>query len=301
MHRFILLIGFLMSLQLLVAQTKKDSIRVVIALDAANDKIERSYGYWEARAALDVKIDMYGFVGGKHLYKTFDMQYDYDEKAWVVILPKGYFELRIESLGFVDIRFPLRLKKDYRTAFDLKVDSTSYTYNNRQKYSYIPSTLNFNSTVMVLFKTGEFADNRAFLMEALALEGLEHLNVLRSHKVRNANAFLITLDIADQTPLNLLLHDKLINKPPVARGYLIGGQVTKAIEIFQENPNVVYANPSFIDDPTQVFLKSAEYPQSDALERKLLILMEENTKTLDKINYIIDKTTPKEPEIEEKE
>ena len=299
MHRFILLIGFLMSLQLLIAQTKKDSIRVVIALDAANDKIERSYGYWEARAALDVKIDMYGFVGGKHLYKTFDMQYDYDENAWVVMLPKGYFELRIESLGFVDIRFPLRLKKDYRTAFDLKVDSTSYTYKNRQKYSYIPSTLNFNSTVMVLFKTGEFADNRAFLMEALALEGLEHLNVLRSHKVRNANAFLITLDIADQTPLNLLLHDKLINKPPVARGYLIGGQVTKAIEIFQENPNVVYANPSFIDDPTQVFLKSAEYPQSDALERKLLILMEENTKTLDKINYIIDKTTPKEPEIEE--
>jgi hypothetical protein len=289
----------LVAFNTLMAQSKKDSIRVVIALAAADDKIERSYGYWQARAALEVKVDMYGYVGGKHLYKTFDMQYDYDENAWVVYLPKGYFELRVESLGFKDIRFPLRLKKDYKSSFDLQVDSTSYTYKNRQKYSYIPGTLNFNSTVLILFKTGEFADNRAFLTEALALEGLEHLNVLRSHKVRNANAFLITLDIADQTPLNILLHDKLVEKPPIERGYKIGGQVTKAIEIFQQNPNVVYANPSFIDDQTQVFLKSAEYPQSDALERKLLILMEENTRTLDKINYIIDKTTPEELETEE--
>lgn len=301
MLRYFSLIILFLSYHLAFAQTKKDSIRVVIALDAADDKIERSYGYWEARAALEVKIDMFGYVGGKHLYKTFDMQYDQNEKAWVVMLPKGYFELRVESLGFTDINYPLRLKKDFKESFALKVDSVSYTYKNRKKYSYIPGTLNFNSTVLVQFREGEFADNRAFLMEALEQEGLEHLMVLRSHKVRNTNAFLITIGVDDLTPLNILLHDKLVNKPRVERGYIIGGHITRAIEIFQDNPNVVYANPSFIEDDSQVFLKSAEYPKSDNLERKLLILMEENTRTLDKINYIIDKTTVKEIESEEME
>ena len=301
MLKLILIVSLSFCFFCCAAQSRKDSIRVVIALDAANDKIERSKGYWEQRAALEVKIDMFGFVGGKgkHLYRTFDMEYDDGENAWVVILPKGYFELRVESLGFTNINYPMRLKKDHREEFMLKVDSTSYTYKNRKKYTYIAGTLNFNSTVLVQFKEGEFADNRTFLLEALALEGLEHLNVLRAHKVRNANAFLITLDIADLTPLNMLLYNKMTHTPKTERGYVIGGNVTRAIEIFQENPNVVYANPSFLDDPSQVFRPSAIYTKSEELERKLLILMEENTRTLDKINYIIDKTTPKKVEEEE--
>ena len=62
---------------------------------------------------------------------------------------------------------------------------------------------------------------------------------------------------------------------------------------FRASENVEYANPSFLNDPKEVFLRSADYTQSEELERKLLRLMEEDPKTLDKINYIIKKTTKK--------
>lgn len=292
MLRWILVCSLMFYLGTAFAQV--DSLRLVIALLADNDKIERSQGYWEAREALDVKLDMYGFVGGKHLAHTFDLKYSEDEDAWVVNVPKGYYDLRIESLGFTNIKFPMRLKEDHREEFRLKLDSVSYTYKNRKRYNYIQGTLNFCETIFVQFREGEFADNRAFLTEALAIEGLEHLNVLRTQKVRHTNAFLVTLDIADRTPLNILLYNKMTNQPEIERGYLIGADVTKAIELFQANSNVLYANPSFLNDPTQEFRTSAKYTQSEQLERKLLRLMEEDAQTLDKINYIIDKTTTPE-------
>ena len=280
---------------------QSDSIRVVISLDAANDKIETAKGYWDARANLDVQLDMYGFIGGKHLAYTFPLAYDQGEDAWVTMAPKGYFELRVNSLGFTDIKYPMRLKEDHREEFKLEVDSVLYTYKNRKRYNYIGGTRRFCATLIVQFKEGDPAENRAFLVEALALEGLEHLNVLRTQKMRHVNTFLVTLDIADQTPLNLILYRKMTRQSPPERGYVIGPSVTKAIELFQANPNVRFANPSFLEDPTQVFEKSVNYPKSEQLERKLLRLMEEDNATLDKINYIIQETTPKETVTEELE
>lgn len=273
---------------------KKDSLRLVIALDAANDKIETSYGYWEARANLDVQMNMYGFTGGvKRLAERYTMKYDAGEDAWVVTLPKGFFELNIKSLGFQDIVFPFRLKKDTREEFQLKRDSISYTYKNRKRYDYIAGTLNFCATIYVQFRDGDPAAQLAFLSEVLAVEGLEHLNILRTQKLRHTNAFLVTLDIADRTPLNMILYRKMTNAVRTERGYLIGDDVTKAIELIQVNNNVLFANPSFLNDPNQTFLASANYTRSEELERKLLGLMEEDNETLRKINYIIDKTTPK--------
>lgn len=274
---------------------KRDSIRLIIALDAANDVIETSYGYWDARANLEVKIDMYGFSGGvKHLAEKYTMKYDAGEDAWVVTLPKGFFELRVESMGFTDIIFPLRQKKDYRAEFDLEVDSTSYTYKNGKRYNYIAGTLNFCATIYVQFKGGDPAEHLAFLTEALAVEGLEHLNILRTQKIRHTNAYLVTLDIADRTALNRILYQKLTHQPKTERGYVIGGDVTKAIELIQANSNVLFANPTFLDDPNQVFMTSTNYAKSEELERKLLRLMEEDHETYKKINYIIEKTTSKE-------
>lgn len=274
---------------------KKDSLRVVIAMDAANDDIETSYGYWEARSKLKPIIDMYGFhTGVKKLAETYEMKYDAGEEAWVVTLPMGFFELRVESLGFTDIKSPLRLKKDYRENIFLNVDSTSYTYKNRKRYNYIAGTRNFCSTILVQFGPGELADQRAFLLEALEIEGYEHISVIRAQKIRHTNSFLVTLAITDRTPLNILLYNKMTKKPEIERGYVIGGEITKAIEIFQENSNVLFANPSFLNDREVVFKNSAKFTKSEQLERKLLSLMEEDSKTLDKINYILDKTTPKE-------
>lgn len=294
MHRWIL-VGSLVCCFFASFAQKKDSIRVVIAMDAANDDIETSYGYWEARSNLKPLIDMYGFSGGvKHLAEKYEMKYDQGEDAWVVTLPKGFFELRVESLGFTDIKSPLRLKKDYRENIFLNIDSTSYTYKNRKKYSYIAGTLNFCSTILVQFKDGDPADQRDFLMSALEVEGYEHLSVLRTQKIRHTNAFLVTLAITDRTPLNMILYKKMTKQPKIERGYVIGGDVTKAIELFQENSSVLYANPSFLNDSNIVFKNSAKFTKSEQLERKLLSLMEEDSKTLDKINYILDKTTPKE-------
>lgn len=277
-------------------KAKSDSIQVVITLKAADDKMETAYGYWEARANAKVQMDMFGFVGnkGKHLYKTFDFKYDEAQDAWLVTLPKGYFELRVESLGFTNINFPFRLEKDHREEFLLKVDSTAYTYKDGKKYNYIVGTLNFCETILVEFKGGELEENRTFLSTVLAVEGMEHLRVLRSQKVRHSNAFLVSLGIDDRTPLNVILHRKMMGLPRIERGYLIGPDVTKAIEMIQANPNVKYANPSFLNDPNQTFRKSADYTKSEELERKLLKLMEEDPATLDKINFIIQRTTPKE-------
>jgi hypothetical protein len=276
-----------------------DSLLVAITLLADNDKVERSQGYWQARKAVDVKMDMYGFVGGKHLAHSFTLKYDIEKDAWLGNVPKGYYELRIESLGFTNIKFPFRLKKDHQEEFRLKLDSVAYTYKHKKRYNYIAGTLNFCETIVVQFRQGEFADNRTFLMEALALEGLEHLEVLRTQKIRHTNAFLVTLGIADRTPLNILLYNKMTNKSELERGYWIGPDVTKAIEVFQENDNVLSANPSFLDDPNAKFRTSAKYTQTEQLERKLLRLMEEDVRTLDKINYIIDKTTVEEPKKED--
>ena len=37
--------------------------------------------------------------------------------------------------------------------------------------------MNFNKTIIVAFKDGDYTTNRAFLEEALAIEGLEHINL----------------------------------------------------------------------------------------------------------------------------
>ena len=115
-----------------------DSLLVAIELLADNDKVERSQGYWEARQAVKVNMDMYGFVGGKHLAHSFTLKYDADEDAWLGNVPKGYYELRIESLGFTNIKFPFRLKKDHQEEFRLKLDSVVYTYKNKKRYNFGP-------------------------------------------------------------------------------------------------------------------------------------------------------------------
>lgn len=300
MFRWILICSLIGSLTSTFAQSSKkdkvDSVRLIIALNAANDNIENSKGYWEARAGLDVLMDLYGFDGGKHVDKTIRMGYDSDEDAWVANVPKGLYDLRVESLGFTNIKYPFNLEKDHREEFMLKVDSTAYSYKNRIRYNYVVGTLNFNETILVKFISGDPADNMAFLQTALAIEGMEHLNVLRSQKVKGSNSFLVTLDIADRTALNIILYRKVTNAPEIERGLIIGPDVTQAIELFQQNSNVEYANPSFLNDPNEVFLPSADYTQSEELERKLLRLMEEDPKTLDKINYIIKKTTPPKKE-----
>ncbi|MFT5646875.1 MAG: hypothetical protein ACI976_001561 [Aureispira sp.] len=293
-HRWIL-VGSLVCCFFASFAQKKDSIRVVIAMDAANDDIEVSYGYWEARSKLKPIIDMYGFYTGvKKLAEQYVMKYDEGEEAWVVTLPMGFFELRVESLGFTDIKSPLRLKKDYRENIFLNIDSTSYTYKNRERYNYIVGTRNFCSTVLVQFGAGDPVEQRAFLFEALEVEGAEYLSVIRAQKIRHTNSFLVTLEIGDRTPLNMILYNKITKQPETERGYLMGADITKAIELFQENSNVLFANPSFLDDRNVVFKNSAKYTKSEQLERKLLSLMEEDSQTLDKINYILDKTTPKE-------
>lgn len=274
---------------------KKDSIRVVIAFDAANDKIETSYGFWEARDDIKVTIDMFGLNGGvKYLAEQYPMVYDEGEDAWVTTLPWGFFEMRMESLGFKNIKYPMRLKADFREEFKLDVDSTSYTYKKGKRYSYIPGTLNFTSTIIVGFKSGEPGDHFAFLSEALAVEGMEDISVIRIQKMRNVTSYLVNVDVVEQTPLNVILYRKMTKQSPIERGYIIGGGITRAIEAFQANPTVEYANPGFLDDPNQKFWKSANYDKSDQLERKLLRLMEEDPRVVDKINYIIEKTTPEE-------
>lgn len=283
------------------AQTKStsDSIRVVIAFDAANDAIETSYGFWEARNNIKVTIDMFGLQKGvKYLAHQYKMVYNEEEDAWVATLPWGFFEMRMESFGFKNITFPMRLKEDFREEFKLDVDSTSYTYKDGKRYNYIPGTLNFTSTIIVKFNKGIPEDHLSFLADALIKAEMQDAKVLRIQKVRNAATYLVSVDIVEEVPLNLILYRKMTRQPEIERGYIIGGGITRVIEVFQANSMVEYANPGFINDPNQTFWKSADYPRGAELERKLLRLMEEDPGVLQKINYIIQKTTPVEEEEE---
>ena len=275
-------------------KSQTDSVRVIIHLNPANDQIELSYGYEQARAELDLMVNMYNLQRGvKTLAKQYRMVYDNYEDAWVLTLAKGFYELRIESLGFTDITFPMRLKKDLRQEFNLEVDSTSYTYENRKRYNYIMGTRHFNHTLIVRFKDeGDPADARAFIQEALAEDGFENINVLRVQKMRNTNAFLVNLEIIKPVPLNLILYRKVTEQPPIEPGLIMGKAVTRAIERLQANPTVLYANPTFVELSSKDPLPSAEMAKSALLERKLLRLMEDDPRTLDRINYIIQKTTP---------
>jgi len=281
-------------------KSRSDSIKVVISLVVKDKKIETAKNFWESYFTLPVKLNMYGFKGGnRHLYRVFDMQYDPTLDAWQAIVPRGFFELRVESLGFKDIQFPLRLKTDFEEEFTLDVDSLSYTYKHRKRYNYIKGSLLFNETIIVDFNAGDYATNRAFLDEALAVEGLEYINVRRALKMPGRNAFIVTLDIWDTTPLKVILYKKVKDIARTRRGYQIGPHVTKAIELYQANPNVAYANPTFLDDEEQEFRNSANYTKSEKLERKLQTYMVQDEQTLKKINYIIKKTTPKKKEEKE--
>ena len=207
-------------------------------------------------------------------------------------VPQGFFELEVNSFGFQDIQFPIRTKVDFSESFTLNVDSLSYTYKDGIRYNYIAGTMNFNETIVVEFKNGDYLTNVTFLEEALAIEGLEHINMRRALKMPNKNAYLVTLDIWDTKPLSQILYDKLMDIPQVERGFIIGGHITKAIELYQMNPNVVAANPTFIGDPEQTFWRSENYTKSEYLERKIENYMVEDDIILKKINYIIQRTTP---------
>lgn len=304
MSRFFLVLVFLVGLSSLsFGQRRKavDSVLVSIGLEAQSQEIEMAKNFWKAYYNLPVQLKMFGFKGNnqKHLYRTFDMQYNPETEKWEATVPWGFFELHVKSMGFKDILFPMRIKGDFEDNFKLEVDTLSYTYKNRKKYNYIAGTLNFNESIIVAFKDGDYASNRAFLDEALAIEGMEHINVRRAYKIRGRNAFVVTLDIWDTRELPVILYEKIKEIPETERGYVIANDVNRAITAYQKSSNVLFANPSFLNDPGQVFRDSEKYGKSERLEYKLQTMMEQDEQTLRKINYIIKKTTPEEKEEEE--
>ena len=301
---FFCLIGLIGISSLSMAQRKErpvDSIKVSIGLEAADD-VELAKNFWEAYYALPVQLKMFGFKGNnkKHLYRTFDMKYNPENEKWEATVPWGFFELHVKSIGFKDIKFPLRLKGDFEEDFPLEVDTLPYTFKNRKTYTYIAGTMNFNESIIVAFKGGDYASNRAFLDEALAVEGMEHINVRRAYKIRGRNAFVVTLDIWDTRELPVILYEKIKKIPAIERGYVIATDVNRALTAYQRSSNVLFANPSFLDDPEQIFVDSEKYGKSEKLEYKLQTMMEQDEQTLRKINYILEKTNPKEEEEEEK-
>lgn len=279
-----------------VSHAQTDSVRVVIHLNPANDQIELSYGYQQARMDLQPLINMYNLQRGvKTLATQYKMAYDEDEDAWVTKVPWGFYELRVESLGFKDIVYPMRIKKDVREEFALDVDSTSYSYQDGKRYNYIMGTRHFNNTLIVRFKDeGDPAKYHSFLQAALSEEGFEYTNVLRIQKMRNTNTFLVNLEVITPIPLNIILYRKVTKQKPIEQGLIMGKAIAQAIEQIQTNPMVVYANPTFIEPSSKPMLPSSEMAKSAQLERKLLRLMEDDPAVLDKINYIIQKTTPPE-------
>ncbi len=296
---FMLLFFSLLLSQSLVAQKKKvvDSLSVIVKMVVKDDKIETAKNFWPSYYQLPIKMHMYGFHHGnpKHLYRTFELVYDDDIDAWRTTVPWGFFELEMTTMNFKNILFPMRLKENFEEEFTLEVDSLLYTYKDAKPYYYIEGTLNFNETIIVDFKSGDYATNRAFLDEALDVEGLEYINVRRAYKMRGRNAFVVTLDIWDIRSLNTIVRQKVTRHKYRERGYIIGNSITKAIELYQANPNVIYANPSFLETNEEVvFRKSEDYPKSEKLEYKLLKMMEEDEITLQKINYIIEQTTIEE-------
>lgn len=292
----LLLLAYLFCGNAAFAQGEDDFCYVTLKLKAADEKIERARFYQSARENIKVEFTQIIFKNGANSFgKKYFATYNKEKNAWTARLPKGEYRFRTQHIGFDDYRETVECKQPTLIMEkELKVKNLSYTYENGRKYDYIRGGIEFSETIVVHFKSGTPDENNAFL-ETFPFEKVQ--------KLRYTNSFFLTLNLANQESLPEILIREALDDEPLNEGFYFGDAITKTIEKLMENPNVKYAEPSFVfpkqsievlskkdfstvesmtgklkdrnaDEPKR--LNPDEFEKSDELQQKLLRELEGN-------------------------
>ena len=224
---------------------------ITISLDSDDERVERAKFYNIARENIKVEFTRITFKNGESNFgKRYYAVYNSEKNAWTVKVPKGMYRFRTQHPGFESFRESTECEQPTLTIKKtLKALSLPYTFDKGQKYDYIRGGIEFSETIVVHFKTGTPDENKAFL------ETFPHEKI---QKIRFTNAFLLTLNLANQESLPEILIRESFGDDALNEGFYFGDAITQTIEKIIENPNVKYADPSFVFPKNNIELLSAK-------------------------------------------
>ena len=232
---YILVFNFNLSAQ----QANEDYCYITLYLKADNEEIESAKFYIISRENIKVEFTKIVFTnGGSSFGKSYIANYNKEKDAWTARLPKGMYRFRTQHPGFENLRESLDCEKPMVIIErKLRAEKLPYTYDMGRKYNYIRGGIEFSETIVVHFNSGTPDENKTFL------EGFPHEKI---QKIKYINAFFLTLNLSSQESLAEILLRETLGDEPLGEGFYFGDAITETIEKLMENPNVSYANPTFV-------------------------------------------------------
>jgi hypothetical protein len=213
--------------------------QLVIKLDSDQEMVQKARYHQSAKEQIRVELYNLVFKNGNSSYgKKTLVAYNKEKDAWILTLPYGMYYFRTEHIGFDNFNETIELDQpNFTLEKKLSTGKLPYCYENGKKFNYIKGGIEFSETIVVHFKAGTMEENKAFL-ETFPYESIQ--------KLRFVNSFLLTLNLKNQESLAEILIRESWNDPTLTEGFFIGEEITEIIEKISSNPNVKYANPSFI-------------------------------------------------------
>lgn len=256
----LLFIGFSLSYQQSFAQGEEDYCYVSLQLKSSSETMTMARFFAQARKEVKVEFTEYIFRGGQSDFgKRYPAYYNEEKDLWTTRVPRGIYQLRTQHIGFNSVTEIVELKAgEMDLERQLKVDSLPYCYENGKKFDYIRGGIEFSESILVYFRSGDPAENKAYLEETFTVEKVQ--------KMRYTNGFILTLSLMSQVTLAEILYRQALGDELLPEGYYFGDAITKVIETLQYNPNINYANPTYIFPKDKVeVLKTTDFSTLDAL------------------------------------
>jgi len=250
--RILLLFFAIQVLATSLIKAQEDNLCYIsLSMRPDDERVERAKFYNIARENIKVEFTRIIFKNGESNFgKRYYAEYNSDKNMWAAKVPKGMYRFRTQHPGFESFRETIECEQPVlNIKKTLKALSLPYTFDKGQKYDYIRGGIEFSETVVVHFKAGSADENKAFL------ETFPHEKI---QKIRFINAFLLTLNLANQESLPEILVRETFGDEPLSEGFYFGDAITQIIEKIIENPNVAYADPSFVFSKNNIETLSAK-------------------------------------------
>ena len=224
---------------------------ISLSMKSEDERVVRAKFFNIARENIKVEFTRIVFKNGESNYgKRYYATYNFDKDSWTAKVPKGLYRFRTQHPGFESFRETVECEQPILSITKtLKALSLPYTFDKGEKYDYIRGGIEFSETIVVHFKGGTADENKAFL------ETFPHEKI---QKIRFINAFFLTLNLANQESLPEILVRETFGDEPLSEGFYFGDAITQVIEKIIENPNVAYADPSFVFQKNNIQILSAK-------------------------------------------
>jgi len=251
MRTFLLLLVFHILATICVQAQGENLCYISLSMRPDDERVERAKFYSIARENIKVEFSSIVFKNGESNFgKRYYAEYNNEKDIWTAKVPTGIYRFRTKHPGFESFRETIECEQPtLKIDKTLKALSLPYTFEKGQKYDYIRGGIEFSETVVVHFKAGTADENKAFL------ETFPHEKI---QKIRFINAFLLTLNLANQESLPEILVRETFGDSPLSEGFYFGDAITQTIEKIIENPNVAYCDPSFVFEKNNIEVLSAK-------------------------------------------